>query len=263
MAFSEELFRVIKADRYQGAGSSLGFGLGPIYLLQETHEPALKTTKPKGLHNDGHCFRTAGSQLVALTRCWKWNKGWKGWQARAPPQAAQPPDLAAVQAHIMAALETDLLDKIMILVEQWPQYYGSLTRALVEELVPKGLCLNPADASQAAYRGRSRRELVPAGPAPPAPGPKTSVPYERTRAPEPAPSRQRTFADLCSTKDFVEWVTAVADFQALVEPEVHGVLQAAEFGAVWRSRVETKVGGSAERGDFREQAVDGGLERDL
>ena len=70
---------------------------------------------------------------------------------------------------------------------------------------------------------------------------KTSVPYERTRAPEPAPSRQRTFAELCSTKDFVEWVTAVADFQALVEPEVHGVLQAAEFGAVWRSRVETPM----------------------
>ena len=75
---------MIKADRYQGARSPLkagwvlGFGLGPIYLLQETHEPALKTTKPKGLHNDGHCFRTAGGQLVALTRCWKWNKGWKG-----------------------------------------------------------------------------------------------------------------------------------------------------------------------------------------
>ena len=67
----------------------------------------------------------------------------------------------------------------------------------------------------------------------------TSVPYERTRAPEPEPSRQRTIAELCSTKDFVEWVTAVADFQALVEPEVHGVLQAAEFGAVWRSRMET------------------------
>ena len=44
----------------------------------------------------------------------------------------------------MVALETDLLDKIMALVEQWPQYYGSVTRALAEELVPKGLCLNPA-----------------------------------------------------------------------------------------------------------------------
>eukprot|EP00439_Symbiodinium_sp_Y106_P038064 s5830_g4.t1 len=39
MAFCEELFRVINADRYQGAGSPLkagrvlGFGLGPIYLL--------------------------------------------------------------------------------------------------------------------------------------------------------------------------------------------------------------------------------------
>ena len=60
--------------------SRLGPGLwsGPIYLLQETHEPALKTAQPKGLPNDGHCFRTAGGQMVALTRCWKWNKGWKG-----------------------------------------------------------------------------------------------------------------------------------------------------------------------------------------
>ena len=39
------------------------------------------------------------------------------------------------------------------------------------------------------------------------------MPYERTRAPEPEPSRQRTIAELCSTKDFVEWVTTVADFQ--------------------------------------------------
>ena len=67
----------------------------------------------------------------------------------------------------------------------------------------------------------------------------TSVPYERTKAPEPEPSHQHTIAELCSTKDFVEWVTAVADFQALVEPEVHGVLQAAEFGAVWTSQMET------------------------
>eukprot|EP00439_Symbiodinium_sp_Y106_P008665 s9960_g1.t1 len=70
MAFCEELFRVIKADRYQGAGTPLragwvlGFGLGPIYLLQETHEPALKTAHPKGLPNDGHCFRTAGGQWL-------------------------------------------------------------------------------------------------------------------------------------------------------------------------------------------------------
>ena len=166
----------------------------------------------------------------------------------------------------------------MILVEQWPQYYGSLTRALlVEELVPKGLCLNPAGewaaqatlknhylrqsgasknwrhASQAAYDQRAQqartgaRGTGTAGTPDPkdesgtqAPPPsETSVPYERTRAPEPEPSRQRTIAELCSTKDFVEWVTAVADFQALVEPEVHGVLQAAEFGAVWRSRMET------------------------
>ena len=122
MAFCEELFRVIKADRYQGAGTPLtagwvlGFGLGPIYLLQETHEPALKSAKPKGLRNDGHCFRTAGGQLVALTRCWKWNKGWRASKpsttvssagchlcckkcrrlpARAPPQApAGAPPLA-------------------------------------------------------------------------------------------------------------------------------------------------------------------------
>ena len=108
-------------------------------------------------------------------------------------------------------------------------------------------------ASQAAYdqRAQQARASATGTGAAGAPNPKdesgtqapppaeTSVPYERSKAPEPEPSRQRTIPELCSTKDFVEWVTAVADFQALVEPDVHGVLQAAEFGAVWRSRMET------------------------
>ena len=76
-------------------------------------------------------------------------------------------------------------------------------------------------APQTRRMNRAHRHRLPA---------ETSVPYERTKAPEPEPSHQHTIAELCSTKDFVEWVTVVADFQALVEPEVHGVLQAAEFG---------------------------------
>eukprot|EP00439_Symbiodinium_sp_Y106_P011655 s5935_g1.t1 len=165
MPFCEELFRVIKADRYQGAGTPLQagwvlglFGLGPIYLLQETHEPALKTAQPKGLPNDGHCFRTAGGQMVALTRCWKWNKG----------------DVAGKQA-------------------QWighPRPSGGAGTGTAG-------APNPKDES---------------GTKAPPPA-ETSVPYERAKAPEPEPSRQRTIAELCSTKDFVEWVTAVADFQ--------------------------------------------------
>ena len=108
-------------------------------------------------------------------------------------------------------------------------------------------------ASQAAYdqRAQQARASATGTGAAGAPNPKdesgtqapppaeTSAPYERSKAPEPEPSRQRTIPELRSTKDFVEWVTAVADFQALVEPDVHGVLQAAEFGAVWRSRMET------------------------
>eukprot|EP00439_Symbiodinium_sp_Y106_P034676 s5887_g4.t1 len=269
MAFCEELFRVIKADRYQGAGTPLtagwvlGFGLGPIYLLQETHEPALK---PKGLRNDGHCFRTAGGQLVALTRCWKWNKGWRASKpsttaaasqgtasgsgggtaasSQAPPQPAQPPDLAAVQAHIMAALETDLLDKIIILVEQWPhQYYGSLTRALVEELAPKGLCLNPAGeylacafcrgragnpvefATDAGLKNHYLRQSGASENWPPLRPLTTRAQQARTGA------RGTGTAGTPDPKD--ESGTQAPPPR---ETSVHGVLQAAEFGAVWRSR---------------------------
>eukprot|EP00439_Symbiodinium_sp_Y106_P077153 s1683_g16.t1 len=228
MAFCEELFRVIKADRYQGTGTPLtagwvlGFGLGPIYLLQETHEPALKTAQPNGLPND--CFRTAGGQMVALTRCWKWNKGWKGHAAGKQAQHDRNP----VEFATDAGLQRRYLRR-------------------------SGASENWHHASQAAYdqRAQQARASATGTGAAGAPNPKdesgtqapppaeTSVPYERSKAPEPEPSRQRTIPELCSTKDFVEWVTAVADFQALVEPDVHGVLQAAEFGAVWRSRMET------------------------
>ena len=46
----------------------------------------------------------------------------------------------------------------MTLVEQWPQYYGSVTRALAEELVPKGLCLNPAGEYLACAFCRAEQE---------------------------------------------------------------------------------------------------------
>ena len=160
--------------------------------------------------------------MVALTRCWKWNKGWKGDAAGKQAQhdsilrrlpsvlqevqaaasqgtasgsgggtasgSAQPPDLAAVQAHIMAALETDLLDKIMALVEQWPQYYGSVTRALAEELVPKGLCLNPAGEYLACGES-TKPDLRQSGQA--GTGTMPLRPLTTTKAPEPEPAHPR------------------------------------------------------------------------
>eukprot|EP00439_Symbiodinium_sp_Y106_P032513 s4925_g3.t3 len=168
--------------------SRLGPGLwsGPIYLLQETHEPALKTAQPKGLPNDGHCFRAAGGQMVALTRCWKWNKGWKGdaagKQAQHDRRAGNPVEFATD-----AGLQNHYLRQ-------------------------SGASRNWHHASQAAYDQRlqqARASATGTGTAG-APNPKdesgtqapppteTIVPYERAKAPEPEPSRQRTIAELCS-----------------------------------------------------------------
>ncbi|CAE7853079.1 unnamed protein product, partial [Symbiodinium microadriaticum] len=49
---------------------------GPVYLLQEKYSQQLKNKKDMG--NDGHYFVTASNITVAYTRCWEWQKGFKG-----------------------------------------------------------------------------------------------------------------------------------------------------------------------------------------
>ncbi|CAE7449133.1 unnamed protein product [Symbiodinium sp. CCMP2592] len=118
--------------------------------------------------NEGHGFRTATGQLIALTRCWGWNKGWKADPAstkanndailrglptalhaaqeagnataqRGNASSTPVPTEATIQAHVLEALDTSLLDRIVQLIEKWPRYYGELTKQQVQELIPRGL----------------------------------------------------------------------------------------------------------------------------
>ncbi|CAE7363243.1 unnamed protein product [Symbiodinium sp. CCMP2592] len=180
MFFCIALYEIVRQDLLSdpvlhptAQGRSLAPGwhltqtLGPIYLLQEVHEDQLR--RMQGVPpNEGHGFRTASKQLIALTRCWGWNKGWKSDPAstkanndailRGLPtalHAAQEagnattrrgnasttpvPTEATIQAHVLEALDTSLLDRIVQLIEKWPQFYGELTKQQVQELIPRGL----------------------------------------------------------------------------------------------------------------------------
>ncbi|CAE7501615.1 unnamed protein product [Symbiodinium sp. CCMP2592] len=147
--------------------------MGPIYLLQEVLEKALKHIQGAP-PNEGHGFRTATNRLVALTRCWGWNKGWKADPAstranndamlRGLPAAlheaqeagnakdqrgnaspARVPTDTTIQAHVLEALETNLLEKIEQLIDAWPQYYGELSKQQVQELIPRGLSIGTSE----------------------------------------------------------------------------------------------------------------------
>ena len=78
MIFCKELWRLLGQDlgRHPQPGWNQSRHYGPVYLLQERHSPDLK--KSKELFNDGHYFETKSGMSVAYTRCWNWQKGFRG-----------------------------------------------------------------------------------------------------------------------------------------------------------------------------------------
>ncbi|CAE7412161.1 unnamed protein product [Symbiodinium sp. CCMP2592] len=260
--------------------------LRPIYLLQEVHENELR--RMQGVPpNEGHGFRTATGQLIALTRCWGWNKGWKADPAstkanndailrglptalhaaqeggnataqRGNASSTPVPTEATIQAHVLEALDTSLLDRIVQLIEKWPRFYGELTKQQVQELIPRGLgiaisengdtlcCVFCAGKSgQAAETAsssdsRNQRPNEPASP-PPYVAPRPAIldaPHRHEAPPQEPEDTPPTMEKLCGEKDLCDWVVAVADLQSLTAPEVVGVLQPQEFTAIWNARLQ-------------------------
>ena len=78
MIFCKALWRFLRDDMKEEpkVGWNISPTYGPIYLLQEKHSHQLKNKKDMG--NDGHYFVTATNITVAYTRCWDWQKGFKG-----------------------------------------------------------------------------------------------------------------------------------------------------------------------------------------
>ncbi|CAE7450992.1 unnamed protein product [Symbiodinium microadriaticum] len=78
MIFCKALWKFLKDDMREEprVGWNISPTYGPVYLLQEKHSQQLKNKKDMG--NDGHYFVTASNITVAYTRCWEWQKGFKG-----------------------------------------------------------------------------------------------------------------------------------------------------------------------------------------
>ncbi|CAE7669811.1 unnamed protein product [Symbiodinium microadriaticum] len=78
MIFCKALWKFLKDDMKQepAVGWNISPTYGPVYLLQENFSAGLRS---KGhLGNDGHYFVTQQKITVAYTRCWHWQKGFKG-----------------------------------------------------------------------------------------------------------------------------------------------------------------------------------------
>ncbi|CAE7695123.1 unnamed protein product [Symbiodinium sp. KB8] len=78
MIFCKALWKFLRDDmkKEPKVGWNISPTYGPVYLLQEKHSHQLKNKKDMG--NDGHYFVTATNITVAYTRCWEWQKGFKG-----------------------------------------------------------------------------------------------------------------------------------------------------------------------------------------
>ncbi|CAE7023619.1 AAE3 [Symbiodinium sp. KB8] len=78
MIFCKALWKFLRDDMKEEpkVGWNISPTYGPVYLLQEKHSHQLKNKKDMG--NDGHYFVTATNITVAYTRCWDWQKGFKG-----------------------------------------------------------------------------------------------------------------------------------------------------------------------------------------
>ena len=94
MIFCKALWKFLRDDMKQepAVGWNISPTYGPVYLLQELNSQALRAKGDMG--NDGHYFVTKENITVAYTRCWDWQKGFKGdprASERSNHDAARPP----------------------------------------------------------------------------------------------------------------------------------------------------------------------------
>ena len=60
-----------------------------------------------------------------------------GTSSTAPPSNYdEAPTATSIQDHVYAALNDNLLEKIIEVIDRWPQYYGDIDQRQVPELIP-------------------------------------------------------------------------------------------------------------------------------
>ena len=152
---------------------------GPVYLLQEKHSHQLKSKKDMG--NDGHYFVSATDITVAYTRCWNWQKGFKGDPAanerrattmlKSLPQAVAAamdarrdlgpdgsgalPGGELISDDVQASISNNSFEDIMEAVRQ-ERNYSDISAEDVMRCIPRGLILHPTKPDWLSCRHCSR-----------------------------------------------------------------------------------------------------------
>ena len=177
----------------------------------------MKDTSDIPIH--GHYMITQGGRLAMFTRCWNWNRGFKGDMAaqarnesqllRSTPEAAldaawarsqvtsptssaasgfELPTAAELQQWADKAIANNLYDKIMEALSQ-THHYKDLNGNDVLNLIPKGLCLSEDQPGYLSCRHCLNKKSEPAVVFKQLPhGPKTPR-SERQKTPSPPASQ--------------------------------------------------------------------------
>ena len=181
MIFCKALWKFLKDDMQEEpkVGWNISPTYGPVYLLQEKHSHQLKSKKDMG--NDGHYFVTATNITVAYTRCWNWQKGFKGDPAanerrattmlKSLPQAVAAamdarrdfgpdgsgalPGGELISDDVQASISSNSFEDIMEAVRQ-ERHYSDISAEDVMRCIPRGLILHPTKTGWLSCRHCSK-----------------------------------------------------------------------------------------------------------
>ena len=181
MIFCKALWKFLKDDMQEEphVGWNISPTYGPVYLLQEKHSHQLKSKKDMG--NDGHYFVSATDITVAYTRCWNWQKGFKGDPAASERRATTmlkslPQAVAAamdarrdlgpdgsgalpggelISDDVQASISNNSFEDIMEAVRQ-ERNYSDISAEDVMRCIPRGLILHPTKPDWLSCRHCSR-----------------------------------------------------------------------------------------------------------
>ena len=180
MIFCKALWKFLKDDMQEepSVGWNISPTYGPVYLLQK-HSHQLKSKKDMG--NDGHYFVTATNITVAYTRCWNWQKGFKGDPAanerrattmlKSLPQAVAAamdarrdlgqdesgalPGGELISDDVQASISNNSFEDIMEAVRH-ERHYSDISAEDVMRCIPRGLILHPTKTGWLSCRHCSR-----------------------------------------------------------------------------------------------------------
>ncbi|CAE7610774.1 unnamed protein product, partial [Symbiodinium sp. KB8] len=226
MIFCKALWRFLRDDMKQepAVGWNISPTYGTVYLLQEENSAALRIKGDLG--NDGHYFVSKQKITVAYTRCWHWQKGFKGdpraHERRAttmlqglPQAVAEALDARRVYGQdqegalpggelicddVQASISNNSFEEIMSAIKQERNYAG-ITAEDVMRCIPRGH--TPPSEFRATTTSHAEPRAATTTSAPPPPFHSKSRPRQRRN---PSKLTRCLESNIRAPSPFMKWL---------------------------------------------------------